>query len=200
MQARVYLNRSIRWLGVCLVSALFTVTSLVLADPVAKKTFVFAQGDGKSDVTEDVDVSIKFDKLIAVKDIQGKELVLSGDKVDGIMTDSKTYCVGKNYNGNVRLKITGDDHEHKEFQLVHQTDRQSKIPLTVKVIDEKKQSGTPMVFKHGDEKDITALVPDDNKKTCDETTTTLIVEADSAKIAKKSGTYKTKLHLRFVAL
>ena len=104
----------------------------------------------------------------------------------------------KNYTGKVRLKITGDHHKDKTFQLAH-ISKSERIPITVKVKDEKAKSA-PVEYLYGDEKEITALAPNGQQSTCSEATTLLIVEAAPHGIAERSGTYKTKLHLRFVAL
>lgn len=207
MRDHMSLKQSTQWLGVCLVSALFTLASIsfVSADPNTQgslklKTYVFSKGDGSaSEATEHVDVSIKFDKLIVVNDLSKREMVLTAKQVDGVMSDTKSYCVAKNYAGNVRLRITGDHSNKKVFQLEHVGGTGGRIPITVKVKDEKAPNGAAIEFYHGDEKDITAIVPD-NQSSCSTPTTTLTVETNSTNITEKSGTYRTKLHLRFVAL
>ena len=101
MQDHVTLKRFIRWLGVCLLSALLTLASLAFAagNPSGfqqSKEFVFNRNDGSaSESTQHVDVSIKFDRLIVVNDLQKKELILSASAPGGTLTDSKAYCVAK---------------------------------------------------------------------------------------------------------
>ena len=203
MQDYVTLERFIRWLGVCLLSALLTLASIAFAAKDTgfqqSKEFVFHRNDGSaSESTQHVDVSIKFDRLIVVNDLQKKELILSASAPGGTLTDSKPYCVAKNYTGKVRLRITGDHHKDKTFQMAHAS-KGERIPITVKVKDEKAK-GAPVEYLYGDEKEITAVSPDGKNPTCSEATTLLIVEAAPHGIPNRSGTYKTKLHLRFVAL
>ena len=198
MQARISFSHITRWLGVFLASVLMTLSSVMLAHGNASKSFVFQPGDGVKEFTDSVDVSAHFEKSIVVKEMKKKDLTLIADALSGVMSDSKPYCVGKNYSGKVQLVVTGDNVKGQGFQLQRENGTET-IPLKVLIKDEKKSNSALEEVKNGQALEVSTLGRADNKSSCDETTTLLSVEADPGDITE-SGTYKTRLHLRFVAL
>ncbi len=188
------LQRALRWIGVALLSAVLTMVLTAAGTALAAISSFKPSDESAADISSDINITISFERQIAIKDRSPGPVELVPDNATGKVTAIKEYCVRSNYtDAKGGLKITGTNIDSNQFNLVSNSG--AKLPLEVQMEDVK-GGKNPIKVIPGKAMDIDVDAYDSN---CESSTTLIHIGGDFNNIPSKSGLYKTTLKLTFYA-